>query len=337
MERLSTFAYRIGWPWRTVKALEEKARRRQKELEEKERRQRQYQCSFSDVSKRLIDVIESVLLWENAYNSISVAMAFNILFWGFVVLEVRGFAAASSAALVIVLCYSTLETQEEVPNLQIWQSRNEQLEKLVKKVKLTFENLLHMQQEQPKVFCIIICTISLGLWLIGRNLDSILFTYTLCMGILLGPAFLLRLLCKELSYKEWDNEMEEFLPAVTEDSLQVLKRAGETGDRSPTPPNQDMNISHQFNDEDLFDLKIPSHDDGSTDGLELSELELSNSETDIDGIRFQTGYFERDSSSSDDDVDLGLGSKKFNEDDYDSENSEFEIIDSRDVANLKSV
>lgn len=32
---------------------------------------------------------------------------------GIVVLEVRGFAAASSAALVVVLCYSTLEAQVE--------------------------------------------------------------------------------------------------------------------------------------------------------------------------------------------------------------------------------
>lgn len=34
---------------------------------------------------------------------------------------------------------------------------------------------------------------------------------------------------------EWDSEIEEFLPAVTEDNLQVLTRAGESGDQSPTP------------------------------------------------------------------------------------------------------
>lgn len=34
---------------------------------------------------------------------------------------------------------------------------------------------------------------------------------------------------------EWDSEIEEFLPAVTEDNLQVLKRAGESGDHSLTP------------------------------------------------------------------------------------------------------
>lgn len=339
MERLSRLlAAHVGWPWRTAKALEEEARRRQHELEEKERRERRYRCNVVEATGRLLGMIESVLLWENTCNSLSVAVAFNILFWGFVVLEVRGFAAASSAALVIVLCYSTLETQEEVmPNFQIWQAKTEQVEKLVKKVKTTFESLIQMQQEQPRAFCTVMCTISLGLWLIGRNLDSLLLTYTLCMSILIGPAFILRFPCKELSYKEWDSEIEEFLPAATHDNLQVLKRAGETGDRSPTPPSLDMESSHDhFTDEDLFGLRMPSHEDGSTDGLELSELELSTSETDVDGIRFQTGYFERGSSSSDDDVDLGIESRKLDEDD-DSDGSEFEIIDSREVASLKSV
>jgi hypothetical protein len=91
-----------------------------------------------------------------------------------------------------------------------------------------------------------------------------------------------------------------------------------------------------LDDENLFNLKIPSHEDCSIDGPEFSEHELSNSETDIDGIRFQTGYFERGSSTSDDDVDLALEPKKFNEDD-ESTDSEFEIIDNRELAGFKSV
>lgn len=39
-----------------------------------------------------------------------------LFFRGIIVLEVRGFAAASSAALVVVLCYSTLETQIQKEN-----------------------------------------------------------------------------------------------------------------------------------------------------------------------------------------------------------------------------
>ena len=91
----------------------------------------------------------------------------------------------------------------------------------------------------------------------------------------------------------------------------------------------------QFNDEDLFGLRMPSHEEGSTDGLELSELELSAGETDIDGIRFQSGHFERGSSSSDEDVDLKLKMSDDNDDD-DSSDSEFEIIDSHELASLKN-
>lgn len=40
----------------------------------------------------------------------------DVFFRGIVVLEVRGFAAASSAALVVVLCYSTLEAQVQKEN-----------------------------------------------------------------------------------------------------------------------------------------------------------------------------------------------------------------------------
>lgn len=40
---------------------------------------------------------------------------------------------------------------------------------------------------------------------------------------------------EQLLCTEWDSEIEEFLPAVTEDNLQVLTRAGESGDQSPTP------------------------------------------------------------------------------------------------------
>lgn len=34
-----------------------------------------------DTSKRLFGILESILLWENSVNSISVVIVFNILFW----------------------------------------------------------------------------------------------------------------------------------------------------------------------------------------------------------------------------------------------------------------
>ena len=76
MERLARLARRIGWPGRE----REEARRRQLQ-EEEERRRRQCRCDLIQAARRFLRVLESLLLWENSCNSISVAIAFNILFW----------------------------------------------------------------------------------------------------------------------------------------------------------------------------------------------------------------------------------------------------------------
>lgn len=80
-----------------------------------------------------------------------------------------------------------------------------------------------------------------------------------------------------------------------------------------------------FNDEDLIGLKMPSHEDGSTDGVEVSELELSAEETDVDGIKFQRGHFEK-GSSSEEEAELISHS--------DESGSEFEIIYGQEVDDL---
>ncbi|KAJ8683235.1 hypothetical protein QAD02_019027 [Eretmocerus hayati] len=342
MEKLSRLAQRYvpGWPGR-AKALQEEARLRRLQLEREELERRRSQLDVGEAAKNLLATFESLLLWENPYNSTTIVIAFNILFWGFVVLEVRGIAAASSAALVIVFCYSTLETHdEEASSFQTPFSKAEQVEKLVKKAKSTFDNIVQMQQEQPRAFCTAVCTVSLALWAIARHVDSVLITYAICMSIFMGPAILLRSPSGELQYKEWDSEIDDFLPAVTEDNLLVLRRAGDTGDRSPTPPTSNSTSpDDQYNDEDLVGLKMPSHEEGSADDLDLSELELSAGETDTDGIRFQSLHFERGSSSSDEDAaDLGIvGKSQFDDVDGDSDDSEFEIIDQKEVVHLMSI
>ncbi|XP_076168708.1 uncharacterized protein LOC143147381 isoform X2 [Ptiloglossa arizonensis] len=249
---------------------------------------------------------------------------------GIIVLEVRGFAAASSAALVVVLCYSTLEAQIQKENkasdTTTSYAKTEQIEKIGKRVKLAIHSLKQLRKDQPGVFFTAVCSLSLGLWIIGRAINGVLLAYTICMSILLGPALLLKLPNKMISYKEWDSEIEEFLPAVTEDNLQVLTRAGESGDQSPTPTSVLSDAQNEFfNDEDLIGLKMPSHEDGSTDGVEVSELELSAEETDVDGIKFQRGHFEK-GSSSEEEAELISHS--------DESGSEFEIIYGQEVDDL---
>lgn len=77
---------------------------------------------------------------------------------------------------------------------------------------------------------------------------------------------------------------------------------------------------------------MPSHEDGSTDGVEALELEFSAEETDVDGIKFRSGHFEK-GSSSEEEAELEPITRKRNNH-SDESGSEFEIIDSQDVDNL---
>lgn len=79
-------------------------------------------------------------------------------------------------------------------------------------------------------------------------------------------------------------------------------------------------------------LKMPSHEDGSTDDIENSELELSAEETDMDGIKFQSGHFEKGSSSEEEAELEPISSKLISH--SDESGSEFEIIDGQDVDNI---
>nr|XP_003699253.1 PREDICTED: protein FAM134C-like [Megachile rotundata]XP_012152018.1 PREDICTED: protein FAM134C-like [Megachile rotundata] len=335
MERLSRVACYFQWmrnaTFRDTSEVTAEDKRETIEVE----RYRNVGCNF-DASRRFCGILESILLWENSVNSISVVIVFNILFWGIIVLEVRGFAAASSAALVIVLCYSTLEAQVQRENkpvdTAVSYAKAEQIERIGRKVKSAIHSLKQLKKEQPGVFCSAICSLSLGLWIIGRTINGVLLAYTICMSILLGPALLLKL-PNRISHKEWDSEIEEFLPAVTEDNLQVLTRAGESGDQSPTPTSVLSDAQNEFfNDEELIGLKMPSHEDGSTDGLEVSELELSAEENDVDGIKFQSTHFEK-GSSSEEEAELEPVSRKLVSN-SDESGSEFEIIDSQEIDKL---
>ncbi|XP_048265808.1 uncharacterized protein LOC100651229 isoform X2 [Bombus terrestris] len=328
MERLSRVACYFRWMRNAIPHDASEAEDEHKTVENE--RYRNVGCNFEG-SRRLCGILESILLWENSMNSISVLIIFNILFWGIIVLEIRGLAAASSAALIIILCYSTLEAQVQKENKALdtaaSYAKAEQIEKIGKIIKSAIHWLKQLRKEQPGVFCTAVCFLSLGLWIIGRTINCILLTYTICMSILLGPPLLLKLPSKMVVQKEWDSEIEEFLPAVTEDNLQVLTRAGESGDQSPTPTSV---LSDAQND--LLGLKMPSHEDGSTDGVEVSELDLSAEETDVDGIKFQSGHFEKGSSSEEEAELEPISSKLVIH--SDESGSEFEIIDGQDIDDL---
>ncbi|XP_036142436.1 uncharacterized protein LOC105840904 isoform X2 [Monomorium pharaonis] len=225
-------------------------------------------------------------------------------------------------------------------------------QRVCSKLHWLWKSLLKLRSEKPGLYCTVLCLVAFGLWLLGHINPST--PYSIYWGIVLG-SLILRLPLKLsdkvseyfMSHKEWqcDSEIEdEFLPVVTEANLQVLNRVGETGDHSPTPTSMQSDTQNDsFYDEDFIEglqeiaFNIPYHGEGSTDGVELSELELSVGENDAEenGIKFQTGHFEKSSSSSSEDVFDGKKIITVSSDESNGGDSDFEIIDKEEIAKIE--
>lgn len=220
------------------------------------------------------------------------------------------------------------------------------------KLHLMLKSIQHLRKNRPGLYCTFLCSMTFSFYLIGRfglNLSPCCY-----WSFTIGP-LILRLLQVLIgktskyfnSRKEWqcDSEIDdEFLPLVTEANLQVLNRVGETGDHSPTPTSILSDCQNEsFNDEDyiegLYDIapSMPSHEEGSTDGVELSELELSVGENDAeeDDIKFQTGHFKKSSSSSSSSEEGAFDRKIITVSSDESNDSDYEIIDKEEIEDKK--
>lgn len=85
-----------------------------------------------------------------------------------------------------------------------------------------------------------------------------------------------------------------------------------------------------------IEFHLPLHEEGSTDGVELSEPELSVGENDAeeDGIKFQTGHFKKSSSSSSEE-EVFDAKKIAASSDESNGDSDFEVIDKEEIAKIK--
>lgn len=128
MERLSKVACYFRWMKNTPPHDASKAEDERKTVEDE--RHRNVGCSF-EASRRLCGILESILLWENSVNSISIVIVFNILFWW--VRVVLQLSCASflrytiicmiSWNLIIDTCFSIVE------NISVWVSTSVRLQK----------------------------------------------------------------------------------------------------------------------------------------------------------------------------------------------------------------
>lgn len=213
--------------------------------------------------------------------------------------------------------------------------------------------LKNMRDDQPGTFCCLMCASFLVLTVIGRTVPGCVIGYILIMTIMVGPGIFIHVLPPAtvqrlknffVSFKErgrdTDSEVEEYLPEQTGENLALLQQAGEPvedeqQDDSVIPEEFGLELETNGNDQTAPDSLatqtsfvtgmnvMPSHEEGSTDGLDISDfdlsappsqhgnngdnlrtkqeqaLEIEHSDTDDDDIgeiHFQSSHFNGDSS-----------------------------------------
>lgn len=296
---------------------------------------------------RYYRAVEKTLLWEDFtfFVNLYLIIVLNATFW---IYSMMGIPASRMPFRIltvyfiiqIMIAYKFMDTLAPAAEHQ----------RVCSRLHWLWRSLQKLRSEKPGLHCAILCLVAFGLWLLGHINPST--PHSIYWGIILG-SLILRLPLKLsdkvseyfMSHKEWqcDSEIEdEFLPVVTEANLQVLNRVGETGDHSPTPTSGLSDTQNDsFYDEDFIEglqdiaFNMPYHGEGSTDGVELSELELSVGENDAeeDGIKFQTGHFEK-SSSSEEEVFDGKKIVVVSSDESNGD-SDFEIIDKEEISKIE--
>ncbi|PNF14416.1 hypothetical protein B7P43_G01722 [Cryptotermes secundus] len=214
-----------------------------------------------------------------------------------------------------------------------------------------------LRGEQPGVFCCGMSCCFFGLTLIGRAVPGSVIAYVLVMLFMIGPGICIHLLPPSVieklkgirtlfrtKGKDTDSEVEEYLPEQTGENLTLLQLAGDPVDFDKDEDQEpslngtedfalDTETGDSSNTQTSFTTGVsvmPSHDEGSTDGLDVSEFDLATSaqpplpqppkicespqhikqtlgpdfsesdEEDIAGIHFQSSHFNGDSSDEED-------------------------------------
>ncbi|GAB1868518.1 hypothetical protein CAJAP_09641 [Camponotus japonicus] len=313
-----------------------------------ERDPRHHPCSSETC--RYCRAVEKTLLWEDFtfFLNIYLIILLSVVIWIYGMLGVP----TSRIPFKILIVYLIVQLMVAFKFMDIL-APTEEHQRLCSRLHWLWRSLRQLRSEQPGLHCAIVCLVAFGLWLFGHVNPSTY--YSIYWGIILGPLIMrlpLKLSDKLSEYfkshREWECDSEigdEFLPVVTEANLQVLNRVGDTGDHSPTPTSVVSDTQNDsFYDEDFIEafhekmLTLPYYGEGSTDGVEMSELELSAGENDAEGeddIKFQTGHFEKSSSSSSEEE--AFDAKKISTVSSDESNgdSDFEIIDKEEIIKME--
>ncbi|XP_063232680.1 reticulophagy regulator 3-like [Bacillus rossius redtenbacheri] len=298
--------------------------------------------------------VQKLLIWENPVYSLVSVIVVNVLFWFSTSFELSFYCFVFMALLVISAynfvsekCYlphpTGVETQDwtpvhpsilTVPEISHYLSMAHCL------ARDYYVWLRTVRSEQPEVFCVGMCSFFLGLTVIGRAVPGLLILYVLVMGAmtlpgacnhLLPESALDRLRALPAVFRADNDSEEEYLPDQSGENLVFLQRAGEDSDKE-----NDLEETNHFAESLTLDSEpgdssgtgtqtsfsagvnaMPSHDDGSVDGLDESEFDLpapgpaetlgraerrldpeasDSDEDDVAEIQFQSSHFNGDSS-----------------------------------------
>ncbi|XP_049777387.1 reticulophagy regulator 3-like [Schistocerca cancellata] len=314
--------------------------------------------------------VQSVLIWENPVISVFCVVVVNILFWLVVNFQWRFYGLLFTLALTAILydvwaqkCWPEIsESLSEktrrtlqVPPMQTRALTVPEISHYLSQAQSMLRDyyiwLKNMRDDQPGMFCCLMCASFLVLTVIGRTVPGCVIGYILIMTVMVGPGVCIHVLPPTavqklknfcVSFKEkgrdTDSEVEDYLPEQTGENLALLQQAGEPvedeqQDDSVIPEEFGLELEMSGNDPTAPDSLVtqtsfvtgmnamPSHEEGSTDGLDISdfdlsappsqhgtndgdlrtkqELEIEHSDTDEDDIgeiHFQSSHFNGDSS-----------------------------------------
>ncbi|XP_014211261.1 uncharacterized protein LOC106641364 [Copidosoma floridanum] len=266
---------------------------------------------IGEIKNFLVWHVGRIVLWEDTKHTFIHLLAFNVIFWSTVLFHLRGITAVCSAAVIFsISSIAVMEPQSDHKKAQFTLKYNrfeKDVEHATKELQLMVEEV---NRECPTMFFLLLLILFAFSAFVIPCINPVFLVYVSFTSVFVVPPVFVWFFGYQPSNTEKDGEISEFLPEVTEDSLRVLDRAGETGD-SPAPPNSNSangnSTSDKLDEEELVGLKMPSHDEAEEDSADdLSDDIEIQSFDDTDALSRKNrriGEEDEDSSSDSSDVD----------------------------------
>ncbi|XP_068082467.1 reticulophagy regulator 3 [Anabrus simplex] len=283
--------------------------------------------------------VQKILLWESPMISCMCVIVVNIVFWLAISFQCRFYGVIFTTILFGFVC--NMWMQKIWPRISIPTSgMNEREDSTAQNPRvLSMPEISHylgyifsvlkdyyirlktLRDTQPGLFCCGMCLCFSVLTLIGRTVPGLVISYCLIMIIMIGPGIWIHLLHPPSMIQHvWnfhavlhpsqdtDSEVEDYLPEQTGENLALLQLAGDANEEEQN--DESLIIAEEFGLESADINTVLAQEEGSTDGLDISEFDLSAPPSVHSTNNHESNYNERtrldpDSSDTDDDGNVG--------------------------------